>query len=138
MSVEPFYDTNILVYCFDHTDPVKQAKAKQLVDAESVQWGISWQVIQEFCSVALHRFNVPMATADLEDYLELVLVPHCVVHSSSSIYQQAIGIQKQTQYRFYDSLIVAAAIHAGAKRLVSEDLQHGRKLGGLEIVNPFQ
>jgi predicted nucleic acid-binding protein len=38
---------------------------------------------------------------------------------------------------FYDALIVAAAIEAGCNALYSEDMQHGRTIGGLAIVNPF-
>jgi predicted nucleic acid-binding protein len=36
-----------------------------------------------------------------------------------------------------DALIVAAALEAGCDTLFSEDMQHGRKFGGLTIVNPF-
>ena len=39
--------------------------------------------------------------------------------------------------RFYDSLIVAAALEAGCTRLLSEDLQHGQQIEGLTIENPF-
>jgi len=35
------------------------------------------------------------------------------------------------------ALIVASAIEAGCDTLFSEDMQHGRKIGGLAIVNPF-
>jgi predicted nucleic acid-binding protein len=38
---------------------------------------------------------------------------------------------------FYDALIVAAAIEAGCDILYSEDMQHGRTIGGLAIINPF-
>ena len=34
-------------------------------------------------------------------------------------------------------LIVAAAIEGGCDTLFSEDMQHGRSIGGLAIVNPF-
>jgi predicted nucleic acid-binding protein len=34
-------------------------------------------------------------------------------------------------------LIVASALAGGAKKLLSEDLQHGQRIGSLEIVNPF-
>ncbi len=37
----------------------------------------------------------------------------------------------------YDSLIVSAAIQAGCDRLYTEDLQHGQKFAGLQVVNPF-
>lgn len=38
---------------------------------------------------------------------------------------------------FYDALIVASALEAGADRLLSEDMQAGRRFGTLEIVDPF-
>ena len=38
---------------------------------------------------------------------------------------------------FYDALIVVSAIEAGCDVLYSEDMQHGRTIGGLAIVNPF-
>ena len=38
---------------------------------------------------------------------------------------------------FWDALIVEAARRAGATRLVTEDLQSGRRLAGLLIDNPF-
>jgi predicted nucleic acid-binding protein len=39
---------------------------------------------------------------------------------------------------FYDALIVATAIEAGCDTLYTEDMQHGRAIGGLAIVNPFR
>ena len=38
---------------------------------------------------------------------------------------------------FWDALIVQAAIQVGAERLISEDLQNGRRFGVLTIENPF-
>jgi predicted nucleic acid-binding protein len=38
---------------------------------------------------------------------------------------------------FLDTLIVAAAIESGVPILYSEDLQHGRQIGSLQIINPF-
>jgi predicted nucleic acid-binding protein len=32
---------------------------------------------------------------------------------------------------------VAAALEAGCRRLLTEDLQHGQKIGSLRIDNPF-
>lgn len=137
MSTEVFLDTNILVSTFDHSDPKKRGIASELADPRSERWGISWQVIQEFCSVALHRFKIPMPAETLAEYLELVLLPHCRVHTSGEVFSQAVEIHRRTQYRYFDSLVIASAIHSGASILYSEDLQHGRILGGLTIRNPF-
>ena len=137
MNVDSFLDTNVIVYSFDKDNPEKQKRARELVQTNAFSWSISWQVVQEFSFVALYRFKTPLKDSDLHEYLDLVLLPHCFIHSSSEIYRTAIKIHSRTQYRFYDSLIIAAALQSGASILYSEDMQHGRKIGGLEIRNPF-
>lgn len=136
MSAEYFLDTNVFVYAFDQKAEEKRKKAIALT-AGAAPWFISWQIIQEFCSVARHRFTIPLDAEFLSDYLELFLLPHCKVMPTGSIYQKALRIQRETQYRFHDSLVVAAALESGATILYSEDLQHGRMIGHLLIQNPF-
>ncbi len=58
MKAEVFPDTNILVYAFSPDEPVKQTQSLALISAKD--WCISWQVIQEFSNVALHKFKTPM------------------------------------------------------------------------------
>ena len=38
---------------------------------------------------------------------------------------------------FWDALIIAAAKSANCKILFTEDLSHGMKIAGIEIINPF-
>ena len=38
---------------------------------------------------------------------------------------------------YYDAVIVASALEARCDRLLTEDLQAGRRINGLTIVNPF-
>lgn len=136
MSAEVFLDTNIFVYCFDSENPAKQATAKKLVARRD--WFVSWQVVQEFSSVALHRFKVPLKPGDLADYVELRLWPTCRILPSQAIFAQATAIHGRFGFRYYDSLIVASALAGAAKMLLSEDLQNGQRIGSLEIVNPFR
>ncbi|MDF2375607.1 MAG: PIN domain-containing protein [Verrucomicrobiales bacterium] len=135
MSAEPFLDTNVLVYIFDQQSTEKAERARQLT--RNKNWQTSWQVLQEFSNVALHRFKTPMKEEDLDAYLKLVLWPRCSVFPNAELFSQALTIRARTQYRLYDSLIVASALVSGAEILYSEDLQHGRDLGGLTIQNPF-
>lgn len=137
MSAEYFLDTNVLVYAFEPDRPDRQARARQLM-TDDVPWAISWQVVQEFCSVALHRFEAPLDPTYLSEFLELLLVPHCTVYPTPSIWETALKIRESTQYRFYDSLIVASALECGSPILYSEDLQNGHEIGPLRILNPFQ
>ena len=135
MSDEVFLDTNILVYGFDPEAAAKQRVSKGLLDSKG--WFVSWQVIQEFSSVALHRFAVPMKSNDLADYISLKLWPRCSILPSDAIFSQAIAIHARYGYRYYDCLIISSAIVGGATKLLSEDLQHGQKIGALSIINPF-
>lgn len=135
MPAEVFLDTNILVYSFDADSPAKQRKAKDLLSGP--RWFVSWQVIQEFSSVALHRFKVPLKPQDLSDYLTLKLWPRCRILPSEVVLTKAIAIHSRYGFRYYDSLIVASALAGSAKMLFSEDLQHGQTIDSLTIQNPF-
>ena len=139
MNADYFLDTNILLYSFDPADPRKQRIAKMLVDGavHEARGVISSQVCQEFCNVMLHKLATPIPCGQLTDYLESTIYPLIRVLPSPRLFAEALLIYQQTQYRFYDSLIVAAALESGASTLYSEDLQHDRVIGALRIINPF-
>ena len=136
MRAEAFLDTNVLVYAFDPANSKKREQARVLI--QSPGWWISWQVVQEFAHVALHRFAVPLKVKDLKDYLEVALLPRCRVYPSPEIYRQALRYQGETGHRFYDCLILASALASGARTILSEDLQDGRSYGPVKVRNPFR
>ncbi|MCA9900121.1 MAG: PIN domain-containing protein [Ardenticatenaceae bacterium] len=134
-----FLDTNILVYSFDPSAPAKQQIARELIEtALSSQMGvISSQVVQEFLNVSQRKFARPMGVAEARRYLNGVLLPLCQHFPSISLYDKALMLREETGYSFYDALIVAAAIEMGCKTLLSEDLQDGRTIHSVTILNPF-
>src|SRR5208337_2584051 len=107
MSDRFFLDTNIFVYSFDQSAPVKARKAVQLIrKALTTQKGIiSYQVVQEFFNVALRRFAQPMQAAEAEQYLRTVFHPLLGVHSSQVLYAEALHLHGQSGLSWYDSLI---------------------------------
>ena len=50
---------------------------------------------------------------------------------------EALALSRTHGFSFYDSLIVASALEAGCDTLLTEDLQTGRRIVGLTIVDPF-
>ena len=134
-----FLDTNILVYSFDPSAPAKQQIARELIEtALSSQMGvISSQVVQEFLNVSQRKFARPMGVAEARRYLNGVLLPLCQHFPSISLYDKALMLREETGYSFYDALIVTAAIEMGCKTLLSEDLQDGRIIHNVTILNPF-
>ena len=139
MSARYFLDTNVFVYCFDRQDRRKQKRAEDLVEqALSDHLGtISTQVVQEFLNVATKKFARPMDRNESRAYLDTVLSPLCEAFPTIALYHEALGVQSDTGYSFYDSLIIAAALETGCAVLYSEDLQEGQTIRGLKIVNPF-
>src|SRR5277367_4290795 len=129
MSARFFLDTNIFVYTFDEKAPVKAKKAAQLIRraANTGEGIISYQVVQEFFNVALRRFTHPMTVAEAEQYLITVLRPLLAVHSSPSLYFDALRIGEKHRLSWYDSLIFAAALEGRCEQIYSEDFQHGQK-----------
>jgi predicted nucleic acid-binding protein len=139
MSARFFLDTNILVYTFDTKAPAKAKRAARLIRqaADTGEGVVSYQVVQEFFNVAFRRFSRPMNVAEAEQYLITVFRPLLAVHSSPTLYVEALRVSGKYRLSWYDSLIVAAALQAQCGMLYSEDLQHGQELEGLRIENPF-
>ncbi len=139
MSAADFFDTNVLVYMVDRRDPKKQAIAQALV-GEALASGsgvISFQVVQETLHALTRKARQVLPAVDAADLLDAVLVPLWTVQPNAHLYGKALQVQAKQGFSFYDSLIVAAALEAGCKRLYSEGLQHGQRVGTLKIENPF-
>jgi predicted nucleic acid-binding protein len=136
MKERSFLDTNILLYTDDSRSPEKQDKATQLLKQgwSSGNLVISTQVLQEYFVAATRKLNVPVATAqrtvELLRDLEIINTDHADI-------VRAIEIHRLYQYSFWDSLIICTAEKASCKILLTEDLQHGQKVSGVRIENPF-
>lgn len=139
MSAEFFLDTNVLVYSFDERAPAKRAKAMELIERalHKREGLVSWQVVQEFLNVALHKWQAPLPPEDAREYLRSVLLPLCRVFPGADIWAEALRIREESGLHYYGSLIVASALACGVKTLYSEDLQDGRRFGALKVRNPF-
>jgi predicted nucleic acid-binding protein len=139
MSVD-FIDSNVFVYLFDETDPAKRETASDLVRAAlgSTTYLISFQVVQEVLNIITQKLKVPVKASDAVSFFEQVFAPLWQVMPSHELYRRSIQVKERYGYGYYDSLIIGAALEAGCRRVLSEDLHDGQKIEGLTIVNPFQ
>lgn len=139
MSAE-FIDSNVFIYLFDETAPDKREAAQALIQAglETGLASISYQVVQETLNIIVRKLPVPATPDQARRFLDAVLVPMWRVMPSPGLYHRGLDIQARYRYGFYDALIIAAALDAGCTRLYSEDLQHGQRIEGLTIENPFK
>jgi predicted nucleic acid-binding protein len=137
--VRTFVDTNVLVYAHDTDAGDRHETARALLaDLWDNRSGLlSTQVLQEFYSVVTRKFKPAMpfgqARAIVAAYGEW-----CEVPTEPQLIVAASRLQEEHTLAFWDALIVQAAVSAGADRLLSEDLQDGRRFGALAIENPFR
>jgi predicted nucleic acid-binding protein len=135
-----FLDTNIFVYAFLASEPRKRSRAVELIESAlgSRKGCISYQVVQEFANVACKKFVARMSPSDCRDFIDAAMQPMNRVASSTALVYAALELQVELRYSFYDCLMLASALEAGAVTLYSEDLQHWQLVRGtLRIVNPF-
>jgi predicted nucleic acid-binding protein len=140
MSDRTFLDTNIFVYSFDQNEPEKAAVAKSLIQRSLLSGSgvISYQVVQEFCNVALRKTANFMSASECERYCIDTFMPLLAVQSSTNLFIRALHLYEAYSVSWYDSLILAAALELECDTLQSEDFQDGQAFGGLVVKNPFR
>jgi predicted nucleic acid-binding protein len=134
-----FLDTNILVYALGPHDVEKSTIANLLLleGIATRQGTISYQVVQEFLNLALGKFNMPITADTAAGYVHDVVGGLQVIAWSLDLMESGLTIAARYRFSWYDSLIVAAALASGCETLYTEDLQHGQRIEGLTVVNPF-
>ena len=136
-SDKVFLDSNILVYFVDQHDIKKQKIAEQLIK-KSVEMNtgiLSTQSLQEFYSVVTRKSLCSKEVA--KSIVEKFRNTFPVTQISVSHILKAIDISIQTQFSFWDSLIVSAAHSSGCVIVYSEDMSHNQLVNGVKIINPF-
>jgi predicted nucleic acid-binding protein len=134
--VSVFLDTNVLLYADDRDNGEKTTAARSLIRRCALERTgvVSTQVLQEYYVNARKKLGMDGAAAKerVEAYLEF----H-VVAISPQLILAAIDLHRLDAVSLWDALVIRAAEAAGCATLYSEDLQNGRRFGGLRIVNPF-
>ncbi len=139
MTYKAFFDTNVLAYGFDKSAPEKQKIAQELVREwlPSRKMVISTQVLQELFVVLTRRLKPGLppekACKIIEDFSKIEI---SLIETKTIL--KAIDISQKHKISFRDALIVSSALEAGCRVLFTEDLNHGQKIEGVKIVNPFR
>jgi predicted nucleic acid-binding protein len=137
MNAKVFVDTNILVYAHDIDAGLKQQKAIEiLLDLRQQRSiAVSMQVLQEFYYTVTRKLAYPLpkdeARAIVEDF------SYWCVETTPAEIKRAFQIEDEARINFWDAMIIAAAIKSGATRILSEDLNPGQTISGIQIENPF-
>ncbi len=124
----------MFVYLYDHADAEKQRIARATLTDAAEEIVISTQVLSEFYWVVTRKLNLdPRAAREgVRQMATLRVVP--VDHR---LVLRATDTALSTKLSIWDALIVEAAVTAGSDHLLTEDLNDGRTIRDVRIVNPF-
>ena len=138
MSVEVFIDTNLLYYANTDSPDPRHARARELIEplwSEPGRAAVSVQVLQELHVNLIRKGGLqPASSAErVRNYLAWK-----VVDNDRTLLAAAFDVQTRWQLSYWDSLIIAAALRAGAPQLWSEDLADGQSYGEVRVANPLR
>ncbi|WP_198350943.1 PIN domain-containing protein [Flavisphingomonas formosensis] len=138
MSNLIFLDTNILLYSISGLPKElrKRDIARRLIDEEDV--ALSVQVLQEFYVQATRPSRPDAIAPDLAKQFVDLWSDLPIQDITLTIMNAALSIQVRHRFSYWDCAIIAAAQAMECTTLYSEDMDDGRQIGSLRIVNPFK
>ena len=138
MSDKIFVDTNILVYAHDLAAGDRYTRAAAVIEnLWNEETGvISTQVFKEFYITVTRKIANPLDRARAREIIRNYLAWPVQVNNAETVLW-ASEIEDRNNLSFWDALIVAAAQRLHADKILTEDMNHGQRIEGILIVNPF-
>lgn len=130
-----FLDSNVWFYAFvDSRDLAKHQRAKKLIAQGDIN--ISLQTIGEVCNSLLRKTSIN--ESEIQEMISEFYENYEPIIPTEQDFLKASELRKRYHFSHWDSLMIAAALHAGASEFYSEDMQDGLVVDGtLTIRNPF-
>jgi predicted nucleic acid-binding protein len=128
-------DSNILIYAELEPDSDKGKTASNLILQAARDGVIPVQVLGEYLRFIQRRLPTAFAEANRQAliYRTLFLTPATTSATIEKAGELALGHRMQ----LWDCVVCTASIEAGARVLLTEDMQDGRIIEGLRLLNPF-
>lgn len=132
-------DTNVLIYAYDRSEPVKQRQALAVLDelAHTHNGTVTMQVLAEFCAVALRKLTATLTPAQVETRVAHFAEIFAVLPVTVPVLQMGLRGVREYGLSFWDAQIWAAARLHGIPLVLSEDFNVGTTLEGVRFENPF-
>ncbi len=129
-------DTNILVYAVDRDGGERHSRSVELVGrAARRDCVLTLQALAEFFHATTRKgLLTPSQAGDfVRDWLEVFEV----ASANEAALVDAMNAVDEHRLSFWDALLWATTRQVGCSAVVTEDMQHGRRLGGVAFIDPF-
>jgi predicted nucleic acid-binding protein len=94
------------------------------------------QALTEFGTVAMQKYG--LSAFDVQNRVDALRQPIPIEAAAEEDLLAALDLVRNHRLAFWDAMMCATASRAGLQYLLSEDMQDGRRLGALTILNPFR
>jgi predicted nucleic acid-binding protein len=129
-------DSNVLLYAEGLDDAARQTRAKAVLSSiYPTDLTIPAQALGEVFRVLIAKGGMSAGDArrSVLNWTQVAVVPP----TSMTTLFSALDLAHDHRFQIWDAIIVAASAEAGARILLSEDVQSGFTWRGLTVVNPF-
>jgi predicted nucleic acid-binding protein len=134
-------DTNILIYRLDPRDPVKQAKARSLLQGlrrKPRETVLLWQVAGEFLrQLRSWQAQRQITRVELQRHLAFVRRLFPLTLPTPPVLDRALDLGDRFSLSHWDSMLLAACLEAGVDTLFTEDMGSPTRYDSLQLANPF-
>jgi predicted nucleic acid-binding protein len=139
MTGKVLVDTNVLVYAYDFSDPVKQEQAFEVLDelAQSGRGVLSAQVLAEFVVAVTRKIEQPLDLKAVQKSVENYLSSWTVFDITSFVVLEAVRGVREHRFSYWDAQIWATARLNQIPVVLSEDFASGSTVEGVTFLNPF-
>jgi predicted nucleic acid-binding protein len=139
MADKIMVDTNVLLYAYDQSEPVKQPQALAVLD-RLVTLGLGAltpQVLAEFFVNATRKLDPPLTVMQACERIQNHLLSWEMVDLTGLTVLEAARGVRTYQMAYWDAQIWASARLGQIPLVLSEDFSVGPIIEGVRFVNPF-
>ena len=125
----------MLLYLYSKDEIQKQKTSLRIIN-ECDNPIISTQVVNEIVNVLSRKIG--LAWSEITRVLEEIQESFTIEVVDLTVIQSACKLAESYLYSYFDSLILASALHGNTASLFTEDLQNGQVIENtLKIINPY-
>lgn len=128
-------DSNILIYAEIEPELEKGTRSAGLILRAARDGVIPAQVLGEYLRFVQRR--VPAAFGEAIRQASVYQAAFLTPPTTDAVINRASALAHAHRMQLWNCVVCAASLAAGARVLMTEDMQDGRMIDGLRLINPF-
>lgn len=136
-----FFDTNILYYAYDTSEPKKRDICEKLlekVSREEIRGVVSNQILGELSNISSTKLGI--ASEELQvivDYITLSSKWEKVDYTCDTVKRAVSGL-RESKTNFWDLVIAETMKENGITEIITENEKDFARVSGIRVINPFK